>query len=276
MAGRTVHALMRLLSLDAFTSALHTALNVDLDDITDMYYITDADLASIGMEPGDRLRLLDAVTHDDEFFAAAESATAVAAPPPPPRSVSPPVYSTTGELTQYVAFNVDDSEQPAHAVDVAELSLGDCIGSGSYGSVFRGVWRGTVVAVKAIPYKARAGASLTELPSELVTLARVGVHRNVLSLLGASMDATGSRLLIVTDLVERGSLDRALADGGLSLRQLLAIARGVTAGMVHLHRCKVVHRDLAARNILLTSTLDAKIADFGYARVVEDDEVRRW
>ena len=40
-------------------------------------------------------------------------------------------------------------------------------------------------------------------------------------------------------------------------------------GMLHLSFEGIVHRDLSARNILLSSTLDAKISDFGMSRKLD-------
>ena len=43
---------------------------------------------------------------------------------------------------------------------------------------------------------------------------------------------------------------------------------GGCRGLLHLHRESVVHRDLTARNVLLTTSLRAKITDFGNSRIV--------
>ena len=42
--------------------------------------------------------------------------------------------------------------------------------------------------------------------------------------------------------------------------------------MAYLEKEKYVHRDLAARNVLVGNNSEVKIADFGLAKVIEDDE----
>ena len=49
---------------------------------------------------------------------------------------------------------------------------------------------------------------------------------------------------------------------------------GVCQGLLHLHRESVVHRDLTARNVLLTTSLRAKITDFGNSRIVRLEPTR--
>jgi len=53
---------------------------------------------------------------------------------------------------------------------------------------------------------------------------------------------------------------------------IFSFALDTTKGMIHLHEEGVIHRDLAARNLLLTKDLNVKISDFGYARVLDNQE----
>ena len=46
----------------------------------------------------------------------------------------------------------------------------------------------------------------------------------------------------------------------------------IASGMAFLEEKKLIHRDLAARNVLVGDNNIAKVADFGLARVIEDDE----
>ncbi len=68
---------------------------------------------------------------------------------------------------------------------------------------------------------------------------------------------------IVTEFLESGSLDSALKGprrNEFTEDVIHKIARGIAAGMQHLHSENIVHRDLAARNILLTSSLVPKVS----------------
>lgn len=58
----------------------------------------------------------------------------------------------------------------------------------------------------------------------------------------------------------------------LSLPQRIDIAAQIACGMAYLESQNYIHRDLAARNILVGEGNNVKIADFGLARVIKDDE----
>ena len=99
-------------------------------------------------------------------------------------------------------------------------------------------------------------------------MAGVSSHKNLVSLIGVvPADSNGPTLLVIS-YCENGSLQKLLAKGKIQLTEddLLRIAREIAVGMAHLAAANFVHRDLAARNVLLDSSMQAKVADFGMAR----------
>ena len=137
-----------------------------------------------------------------------------------------------------------------------ELQFGDVIGRGSVGVVYKAVWRGSEVAVKAI---ANAGMGTggvqqsQELLKELAIMSRMGYHPHIVPLVGMCQDRAG--VLLVTEFVSGGSLLSMLQRRGtarpLSYRAVAELAAQAAAGVVHLHANGIVHRDLACRNILV-------------------------
>ena len=81
-------------------------------------------------------------------------------------------------------------------------------------------------------------------------------------------------IYIVTELMRHGSLLEYLKGEGkdLKLPELIDMGAQVAAGMAYLERMNYIHRDLAARNILVGEGNVCKVADFGLARLIEDDE----
>lgn len=59
--------------------------------------------------------------------------------------------------------------------------------------------------------------------------------------------------------------------GTLGPLQLVAMLRGIAAGMRYLAETGFVHRDLAARNILVDAQLVCKVSDFGLSRALEEE-----
>ena len=58
----------------------------------------------------------------------------------------------------------------------------------------------------------------------------------------------------------------------MKLPQLIDMGAQIAAGMAYLETQNYIHRDLAARNVLVGENNVCKIADFGLARLIKEDE----
>ncbi|KAL6868095.1 hypothetical protein ACP4OV_014940 [Aristida adscensionis] len=161
------------------------------------------------------------------------------------------------------------------------------IGSGSFGSVYRGTLpSGREVAIKRAEETARASSSAAARParrrdreaafgSEITALARAN-HKNIVCLLGCCADA-GERVLVY-EFMANGTLHdqlhgrSPLAPPLASWRGRLRIALDAARGVEYMHVYAVppiIHRDVKTANILLDDAWTAKIADFGLSSVLD-------
>lgn len=149
-----------------------------------------------------------------------------------------------------------------------EITLGERIGLGSYGEVYRGDWHGTEVAVKRFLDQDFFGESLEEFRSEVLIMKRVR-HPNVVLFMGAV--TRPPNLSIVTEFLPRGSLYRLLhrPNNQLDERRRLRMALDAARGMNYLHNCTpvIVHRDLKSPNLLVDKNWVVKVCDFGLSRM---------
>jgi len=140
------------------------------------------------------------------------------------------------------------------------------IGRGAYGVVFRGRWRGGIVAIKQLSFKGvLTQKELQDFRSEAALMKKLRPHVNVVQFLGITSSPS---LCIVTEFLDQGSLFKLVfSSSKIDANILMNVVKGIAAGMLHLHREGVVHRDLATRNILLGSGNQVKISDFGLSRL---------
>lgn len=107
---------------------------------------------------------------------------------------------------------------------------------------------------------------LEEFRREAGLMTNLRPHKNVVQLLGICSDPR-SKLAIITDFFSKGSLESLLfSQSQITWKQVAQIAKGISAGIFHLHQEKIIHRDLASRNILLRENLEPAVADFGLSK----------
>ncbi|EDV24726.1 uncharacterized protein TRIADDRAFT_24886, partial [Trichoplax adhaerens] len=146
----------------------------------------------------------------------------------------------------------------------SDITIGPRIGSGSYGTVFKGHWHGPV-AIKKLNVTDPTPSQLQAFKNE-VTVLRKTRHVNVLLFMGVMSKPF---LAIVTQWCEGSSLYRHLhvMETKFEMLQITEIARQTAQGMDYLHAKFIIHRDLKSNNIFLHDDLTVKIGDFGLATV---------
>uniref|UniRef100_A0A0D9WNL8 non-specific serine/threonine protein kinase n=1 Tax=Leersia perrieri TaxID=77586 RepID=A0A0D9WNL8_9ORYZ len=149
-----------------------------------------------------------------------------------------------------------------------ELTLGERVGLGSFGEVYRGEWHGTEVAVKKFLQQDISSDALEEFRTEIQIMKRLR-HPNVVLFMGAVTRVPN--LSIVTEFLPRGSLFRLIhrPNNQLDERRRIRMALDVARGMNYLHNSSpvIVHRDLKSPNLLVDKNWVVKVCDFGLSRM---------
>ncbi|XP_040964294.1 uncharacterized protein [Gossypium hirsutum] len=160
-------------------------------------------------------------------------------------------------------------------VDLEELRE---LGSGTFGTVYHGKWRGTDVAIKRIKKICFTGRSseqerlTVEFWREADILSKLH-HPNVVAFYGVVQDGPGGTLATVTEFMVNGSLRHVLLskDRQLDRRKRLIIAMDAAFGMEYLHSKNIVHFDLKCDNLLVNLKDPVrpicKVGDFGLSKI---------
>ncbi|CAM6127415.1 unnamed protein product [Calypogeia fissa] len=153
------------------------------------------------------------------------------------------------------------------------------LGNGGFGSVFKGqvVLKGETkqsdIAVKRISATSHQGAQ--EFVAEVKIIGQAQ-HRHLVRLVGWCHEKC--ELLLVYDYMPNGSLDQHLyneTDSVLTWSRRLKIASGVATALAYLHEeweQRVIHRDVKSSNVMLDEDFNARLGDFGLARLSQHDQ----
>ncbi|CAN8253603.1 unnamed protein product [Cochlearia groenlandica] len=154
------------------------------------------------------------------------------------------------------------------------FSAASMIGHGGFGEVFKATLKdGSSVAIKKLIRLSCQGDR--EFMAEMETLGKIK-HRNLVPLLGYCK--IGEERLLVYEFMQYGSLEEVLHGPRtgekrkmLNWEERKKIAKGAAKGLCFLHHnCipHIIHRDMKSSNVLLDNEMEARVSDFGMARLI--------
>ncbi|XP_015901572.3 probable serine/threonine-protein kinase PBL28 [Ziziphus jujuba] len=153
------------------------------------------------------------------------------------------------------------------------------VGKGGFGRVYRGTLRsGEIVAIKKMelpPFKEAEGER--EFRVEVDILTRLE-HPNLVSLIGYCAD--GKHRFLVYEYMQKGNLQdhlNGIGESKMDWPLRLRVALGAAKGLAYLHSSSsvgipIVHRDFKSTNVLLNTNFQAKISDFGLAKLMPEGQ----
>ncbi|TQD96406.1 hypothetical protein C1H46_017901 [Malus baccata] len=178
-----------------------------------------------------------------------------------------------------LSINLATFEKPLQKLtfaDLLEATNGfhdnSLIGKGGFGDVYKAQLKdGSVVAIKKLKHISEKGDR--EFTAEMETIGKIK-HRNLVPLLGYCK--VGEERLFVYEYMKYGSLDDVLHEqkkAGVKLnwaaRRKIAIGSARGLAFLH-HNCipHIIHRDMKSSNVLVDENLEARVSDFGMARLM--------
>ncbi|KAF6779625.1 hypothetical protein AHF37_00837 [Paragonimus kellicotti] len=162
-------------------------------------------------------------------------------------------------------------------IPIESLVIGEVIGRGTFGTVYRAKWYGEV-AVKRIdidPDDVDGSARLEAFKREVALLHKTR-HENLVLFMGACMKPPD--LAIVTQLSQGETLYHQLHHRGttIAINRTINIASQIAKGMGYLHAKGIVHRDLKTRNIFIEPNSRVVIGDFGVFNCMDLYKRAKW
>ncbi|KAI4379627.1 hypothetical protein MLD38_005902 [Melastoma candidum] len=179
---------------------------------------------------------------------------------------------------------VEQAKYEGWYVEPDEVELEEEVARGTTAEIYRATWRGSEVAVKRLfpDFFCSNPNGAAFFAQEVETLSRQR-HRFVLRLVGACLDLP-DQAWIVTEFLEttmkewlhgcgNRQAERSVPLPPLSERVRVAVEIAQAMQYLHGQKPKVIHRDLKPSNVFLDDGVHVRVADFGHARFLRDEEM---
>ncbi len=156
-----------------------------------------------------------------------------------------------------------------------ELKRGSILGSGAFGTVFRGLWIPEGESKIKIPVAIKVLRDFSpSAAEELLEEAKVMASVDHPYLLRLACVCIAQEMTLITQLMPLGALLDYVREHKekIGSHHLLNWSYQIAQGMVYLEEKHLIHRDLAARNVLVQTAQQVKITDFGLAKFLDVDE----
>ncbi|XP_008284517.1 tyrosine-protein kinase Lyn isoform X2 [Stegastes partitus] len=161
-------------------------------------------------------------------------------------------------------------DKDAWEISKESIKMVKKLGAGQFGEVWMAYYNNTTkVAVKTL----KPGTMTVEAFMEEANVMKTLQHNRLVRLYAVVTKI--EPIYIITEYMANGSLlDFLKSDAGckVQLPKLIDFSAQIAEGMAYIEKKNYIHRDLRAANVLVSESLLCKIADFGLARVIEDDE----
>ncbi|XP_072220043.1 tyrosine-protein kinase Lyn isoform X3 [Leuresthes tenuis] len=161
-------------------------------------------------------------------------------------------------------------DKDAWEISKESIKMVKKLGAGQFGEVWMAYYNNTTkVAVKTL----KPGTMTVEAFMEEANVMKTLQHDRLVRLYAVVTKI--EPIYIITEYMSNGSLlDFLKSDTGCNqpLPKLIDFSAQIAEGMAYIEKENYIHRDLRAANVLVSESLLCKIADFGLARVIEDDE----
>jgi serine/threonine protein kinase/tetratricopeptide (TPR) repeat protein len=150
----------------------------------------------------------------------------------------------------------------------------DKIGAGGQGTVYRALDNklGRTVVIKVLPAELTAREANLKRFEREARLASALDHPNICTIF--DLNEINGINFISMQYIEGRNVRDLVGGQPLELQSALSIAIQVTDALVAAHARGIIHRDIKAGNVMVNSSGQAKVLDFGLAKLLDDDAAR--
>ncbi len=189
----------------------------------------------------------------------------------------------------YTQYSIIVDQNCKKINDDLTIFVSQRLGSGAFGVVFKGKYKGEICAVKVLIYEAKEmemnmpmgeteEASKVAFDRECELLESLQ-HPNIVQFLSTAKHPNSSTILVV-ELMDCNlrSYFLSLGEESLTSECEISLSKDVSCGLAYIHSKQIIHRDLCGDNILLQLTQPvpiAKISDFGISRFYDSSKLTR-